>query len=75
MRSKPEWKNAPDRFNWLAQDRDGDWYWWEQEPVHDEENLPYWMPANERPCDFARARLAGEGIFVENWKDTLEARP
>lgn len=29
---KPDWKDAPEWANYLAQDEDGDWYWFEKEP-------------------------------------------
>jgi hypothetical protein len=30
---KPSWKDAPEWAQYLAQDTNGRWYWWEIEPV------------------------------------------
>lgn len=30
---KPDWKDAPKWANWLAQDRSGSWFWYEDEPI------------------------------------------
>ena len=30
--SKPTWDSAPEWANWLAQDSDGRWFWYELEP-------------------------------------------
>jgi hypothetical protein len=30
---KPDWKDAPEWAMWLAQDEDGDWFWYENKPV------------------------------------------
>jgi hypothetical protein len=29
---KPSWKDAPEWANWLAMDRDGTWYWYQNRP-------------------------------------------
>lgn len=29
---KPDWKDAPSWAVWLAQDKDGEWYWYEKRP-------------------------------------------
>ncbi len=29
----PDWSDAPDGWNWAAQDQDGRWYWYRTEPV------------------------------------------
>ena len=30
---KPDWNEAPDWAEFLAQDNDGSWYWFEEQPV------------------------------------------
>jgi len=70
--SKPSWSDAPEEAKFLAQDRDGDWYWWSAEPVTTE-HLHYWMPGkigNEMP-----AFISNHSENVEGWKETLEQRP
>jgi hypothetical protein len=32
---KPDWKDAPDWANYLAQDFDGEWHWFEERPYYD----------------------------------------
>ena len=33
---KPDWKDAPEWAQWLAMDRNGEWYWHELEPEPNE---------------------------------------
>ena len=33
---KPDWKDAPEWANYLARDSDGEWWWYETEPVADD---------------------------------------
>jgi hypothetical protein len=30
---KPDWKDAPEWAAFVAQDADGDWYWFEERPI------------------------------------------
>lgn len=30
---KPDWKDAPEWANWLAMDKTGEWWWYENEPM------------------------------------------
>lgn len=74
--SKPEWKDAPEWANYLSQDADGDWTWWEAAPTFSEENSPYWMPSKEAIhkglYNFTTASSCAENT---DWKETLESRP
>lgn len=70
--SKPYWKDAPEGFDWLAQDADGDWYWWKGRPSA-VEVLGYWMPVDG--CDDRLAFAAPPYSKAEDWKETLESRP
>lgn len=65
MINKPDWKNAPKWANWLAQDHDGQWYWFETEP---ELNNGTWMPNMPRH-EFAE--ITEEKDFMHS----LEQRP
>lgn len=40
--NKPDWKDAPEWAEWLAQIASGDWYWYEEEPNASESNA-YWQ--------------------------------
>lgn len=33
--TKPEWVSAPEWANYIAMDRDGQWFWFENEPKVD----------------------------------------
>lgn len=59
---KPDWKDAPEWANWLAMDKDGAWYWYEEMP-------------NERAGYEWRPQSRFERIEFPNWRKSLEARP
>jgi hypothetical protein len=62
---KPNWNDAPDWANWLAQDECGEWYWYEQCPTNGSFE---WISAEE-------SELAADGPETPNWRVTLEQRP
>lgn len=66
---KPDWKDAPEYANWLAQDQDGSWWWYEKlpDPLKGSDGDGVW-------------RFGGrcEKVGVEpneGWRETLEQRP
>lgn len=61
---KPDWKDAPEWANYLAQDEDSDWYWFEKEPSIQAHT--WW--ADEGQWTYAEC-------VDESWKDSLEQRP
>jgi len=65
--SKPDWKSAPEWAQWLAQDEDGEWFWFEGQPT-------------DKSCswqDDANGKVRSAGLSEENetWAFTLEKRP
>lgn len=66
--SAPDWSNAPDGFNWLAQDADGKWYWYKTEPILGVGG-GIWK-SNSRNQQFA-----AEGESNNDWLDTMQVRP
>lgn len=62
---KPEWNDAPDWANWLAQDSDGKWCWYEEKPR-----------VRVGSCYFS-PRLESRFAIVASskWRESLEARP
>lgn len=62
--NKPDWSEAPDWAKYLAQDKDGEWYWFECEPQQESE------------CWFL-ARCVGQSkrAYQEPWTLTMEPRP
>ena len=62
---KPEWKDAPEWAQWLAQDESGVWYWYEMKPdIFDD----FW---DNRTGLYLLATPSSEG----RWQETLEQRP
>ena len=61
---KPDWNNAPEWAEYLAQDHDGIWYWYETKPY---------------PGSTGRWRVAGGlcsyASHNSDWEGTLEERP
>lgn len=74
--NKPDWKDAPEWAKWVAQDADGDWYWWEGLPTCTEDHFEYWMPSKEaiENCMYSFTRAA-QGLKNESWQETLEEQP
>lgn len=64
--SKPEWSRAPSWAQWMAQDENGVWGWFEQRPT----DYGRWE-SDEGP---SIAAVHTDGV-CPNWRDTLEARP
>lgn len=69
--NKPEWSEAPEWAQWLAQDSDGEWYWNENKPEHDHSG---WVMEYETT---EAQELASEGAIPagHDWTQTLEKRP
>jgi hypothetical protein len=69
--AKPDWNNAPEWAQWLAQDGCGDWAWYQGKPPIDEETQSWvWSdPFNEE------WQLASHSAESKEWQNTLEQRP
>lgn len=70
--SHPRWKDAPDWANYLAQDGDGSWYWYEY-PIYAHEDDDAWY--EQKGFD---GRIDDAGVAAErnpDWRDTRQARP
>jgi hypothetical protein len=68
MSEKPSWNLAPEWANYLAQDRDGGWIWYEHEPKAGDTQ---WHLSVFK----SRWKYQKEHTVIENWEDTLEQRP
>lgn len=65
--SKPEWnEDTPKWANWLAQDKCGLWWWYENQPD------PGWMSWISHGCEIEHA---GEDEENPEFAKTLEHRP
>ena len=71
--SKPDWSKAPSWSKYLAQDKDGQWFWWENEPTT-RPSIDFWMPGYDVRGAVGRASSMTDEQY-ENWKETLEQRP
>ncbi len=61
---KPDWKSAPKWAQWLAQDLNGEWWWYENEPFL---NRDAWVPDG-----------GNHEMFIPvsaYWRESLEQRP
>ena len=70
--SHPRWKDAPDWANYLAQDGDGSWYWYEH-PIYAREDYDAWYEQH----GFG-GRIDDAGVAAErnpDWRNTRHARP
>lgn len=68
--SKPNWDDAPEYANWLSQDSDGQWCWWNLKPNAWHGNWEHGKPSREY-C-FSDA---GYGEKPEDYTSALEQRP
>ena len=76
--SKSSWDEAPDWANWLAQDEDGEWYWYKAKPdsLKRKSSLGVWAPMPFTPGGrVGRCLFAGEDGRNPDWESTLEERP
>lgn len=67
--SKPDWKDAPDLAEWLAQDGNGVWWWYAQRPIL---SLNGWRL---RHVYIGAVSLACRDFENGNWQKTLDRRP
>lgn len=65
---KPTWNNAPSWARYLAMDRVGEWYWYDHKPIA---GTVSWFYGE----DEGRHEFAGNTPLLNDWTDTLEARP
>jgi hypothetical protein len=64
--SKPDWRDAPKWAQWVAQDEDRSWTWFEHKP---EIENSYWSSESSKE---GRSKLASLGA---GWELSLESRP
>lgn len=66
-KTRYDWSKAPDWANWIATDRDGYVWAYQEKP---KENLGCWYASGNYP--FSSIENVG---LCEDWADSLEARP
>lgn len=67
--NKPNWSEAPELAQWLAQDENGQWFWFSGKPI---ESRGYW---GYKPTGHKAYVPLGLGIPNPSWRETLEQRP
>lgn len=66
--SKPHWGDAPKWAKWLAQDSDGEWFWYSERPFLPAESAGWW------PNIGSHHKWARKTPIYQPWETTLEAR-
>ncbi|WP_323615400.1 hypothetical protein [Pseudomonas putida] len=66
----PHWDDAPKWAEWLAQDEDGNWHWFESEPEENSSRskLGFWL-------GLGRCKWSRKTPNYRNWHETLTDRP
>ena len=61
----PNWEDAPEWANWLAQDKSGAWFWHIEKPC----------PRDTGNCSWIGGRYQSATKLNKNWQQTLQERP
>jgi len=64
---KPDWKDAPEWAEHLAQDLCGEWWWFDNDLPKPNKNGFVWE--SEGDCEYAKP------LKNKNWQESLEGRP
>lgn len=71
--SKPEWSESPEWVMWMAQDKDGVWFGYDNKPDDLEDE---WGRLGANVFDnCGRCILLERGNPSSKWRKTLESRP
>lgn len=70
--SKPDWKDAPEWVEFIAQDMDGTWYGYSVKP---DLLRNQWGKKNPEPFSPDKVILLERGRANKLWGNTLERRP
>jgi len=60
--SKPDWKDAPEWASYLAQDKNGTWWWYDREPIAEQ-------------SQWESCGIAESACVCDDWKESLQKRP
>lgn len=69
---KPDWKDAPEWANWLAMDKNGEWFWYEDQPEW-WATVGVWMKTRNSMHVPARCWLDGSDSLEQRSKTTNPA--
>ncbi|MGL4756444.1 MAG: hypothetical protein ACRCXB_29160 [Aeromonadaceae bacterium] len=68
LQNKPSWKDAPEWAQWMAQDEDGEWWFFSGKPKA--QSVSFGDQGYGISADYAK-----KGETLGDWRDTLEERP
>ena len=71
--NRPEWKDAPEWVMWIAQDKSGIWFGYDNKPDLLAEE--WGRIGATRFDDFGSCILLERGKQSRKWRNTLESRP
>lgn len=63
-----DWRQAPEKWDWAAQDEDGRWFWYKVQPVPGIGGGVWRAPSKAQV-------YAGQGKPNPHWHQTLRQRP
>lgn len=69
---KPQWKDAPDWANYFAMNSNGNWYWYEGEPIKGDKS---WISTTYMYKWIFDSNVGYYALAYGFWELTLEKRP
>ena len=61
---KPDWNDAPEWANYVAMDKNGDWFWYEYEPLLTPGSHGFYVHTGKNGR-----------VEKKNWQESLQKRP
>lgn len=69
------WSGAPEWAEWLAQDKNGEWNFYDGQPLPNDDENEWWVSHADGNQKFEFAGSIKPDSKNENWKSTLQRRP
>ena len=69
------WSGAPEWAEWLAQDKNGEWNFYDGQPFPNDDENEWWVSHADGNQEFEFAGSIKPDSKNENWKSTLQRRP
>ena len=71
----PVWGSAPDWAQWLAQDENGKWHFYDGEPTANHSTIQWWVNQTTKEQNFELAACDLPSEENPSWRNTLQRRP
>lgn len=71
----PVWGKAPDWAQWLAQDENGKWHFYDGEPTAKHSAIQWWVNQTTKEQNFELAACDLPSEENPSWRNTLQRRP